>query len=67
VISPHQDDATLGFAGLILGKRLEGNPVDNVFMTDGSVSHLGHPTVTPTKFFSFFGSSEELYFESDIG
>jgi LmbE family N-acetylglucosaminyl deacetylase len=47
VVAPHQDDATLGCGGLILGKRLEGNPVDIVYITDGSASHLGHPTLSP--------------------
>jgi LmbE family N-acetylglucosaminyl deacetylase len=47
VVAPHQDDATLGCGGLILGKRLEGNPVDIVYITDGSASHRGHPTLTP--------------------
>jgi LmbE family N-acetylglucosaminyl deacetylase len=47
VVAPHQDDAALGCGGLILGKRLEGNPVDIVYITDGSASHTGHPTLTP--------------------
>jgi LmbE family N-acetylglucosaminyl deacetylase len=47
VIAPHQDDGTLGCGGLMLRKRLEGHPVHIVFVTDGSASHLGHPTMTP--------------------
>jgi LmbE family N-acetylglucosaminyl deacetylase len=47
VIAPHQDDCVLGCGGLMLRKRLEGNPVHIVYVTDGSASHLGHPTLTP--------------------
>ncbi len=47
VVAPHDDDATLGCGGLIIGKRLEGNLVDVVCITDGGASHPGHPTLTP--------------------
>ena len=47
VIAPHQDDGTLGCGGVMVRKRLEGHPVHIVFVTDGSASHLGHPTMTP--------------------
>jgi LmbE family N-acetylglucosaminyl deacetylase len=47
VVAPHQDDAALGCGGLIIRKRLEGNPVDLVCVTDGSASHRGHPTLRP--------------------
>jgi LmbE family N-acetylglucosaminyl deacetylase len=47
VIAPHEDDATLGCGGLMLAKRLEGNPVEVAYITDGSASHPGHPTLTP--------------------
>jgi len=47
VVAPHEDDATLGCGGLMLGKRLEGVPVDVVYITDGSASHPGHPTLGP--------------------
>ena len=47
VVAPHEDDATLGCGGLMIGKRLEANPVDVLYVTDGSASHLGHPTLSP--------------------
>ena len=47
VVAPHQDDATLGCGGLILCKRLEGSPVDILYVTDGGASHPLHPTLTP--------------------
>jgi LmbE family N-acetylglucosaminyl deacetylase len=47
VIAPHEDDAALGCGGLMLGKRLEGIPVDVACITDGSASHPDHPTLTP--------------------
>jgi glycosyltransferase involved in cell wall biosynthesis/LmbE family N-acetylglucosaminyl deacetylase len=47
IIAPHQDDGTLGCGGLMLRKRLEGHPLHIVYVTDGSASHLGHPTMTP--------------------
>jgi LmbE family N-acetylglucosaminyl deacetylase len=46
VVAPHQDDETLGCGGLILRKRLEGQPVHVVYVTDGSASHSNHPTIT---------------------
>jgi len=47
VLAPHEDDATIGCGGLILSKRIEGNPVDIVYLTDGSASHPSHPVLTP--------------------
>jgi LmbE family N-acetylglucosaminyl deacetylase len=47
VVAPHEDDATLGCGGLILRKRLEGSSVDVAYITDGSASHPGHPTLAP--------------------
>ncbi len=47
VVAPHEDDATLGCGGLILSKRLEGNPIDILYVTDGSASHPLHPVLTP--------------------
>jgi LmbE family N-acetylglucosaminyl deacetylase len=47
VISPHQDDSTLGCGGLITLKRLDAAPVDVLYLTDGSGSHPGHPTLSP--------------------
>jgi len=47
VIAPHQDDETLGCGGLLLQKRQAGAPVRIVYITDGSASHRGHPTLTP--------------------
>ena len=47
VIAPHQDDETLGCGGLLLQKRLAGAPVRIAYITDGSASHPGHPTLSP--------------------
>jgi LmbE family N-acetylglucosaminyl deacetylase len=47
VIAPHQDDETLGCGGLLVQKRLAGAPVRIAYITDGSASHPGHPTLTP--------------------
>jgi N-acetylglucosamine malate deacetylase 1 len=47
VIAPHQDDETLGCGGLLRQKRLAGAPVWIAYITDGSASHPGHPTLTP--------------------
>jgi LmbE family N-acetylglucosaminyl deacetylase len=46
VFSPHQDDETFGCGGLIARKRNDGLPVHVVFITDGTASHLGHPTLS---------------------
>ena len=47
VISPHQDDETLGCGGLIALKRSLGVPVEVVFLTDG---RYGRPNwITPEK------------------
>jgi len=48
IIAPHQDDSTLGCGGLMLLRRLEGVPVSVVYLTDGSASHPGHPTLSPS-------------------
>jgi LmbE family N-acetylglucosaminyl deacetylase len=47
VIAPHQDDETLGCGGLLLQKRRAGAPVRIAYITDGSASYPGHPTLTP--------------------
>lgn len=47
VCSPHQDDETLGCGGLIAALRQEQIPVTVAFLTDGSASHRGHPTLPP--------------------
>ncbi len=47
VVAPHQDDETLGCAGLILHQRAAGIPVSIVYLTDGSGSHPGHPRLDP--------------------
>lgn len=47
VLAPHQDDETLGCGGLLATKRLVASPVHVAFLTDGSASHRGHPTLTP--------------------
>jgi len=48
VIAPHPDDETLGCGGLIMRERQTGRRVHIAFLTDGSHSHPGHPTLTPT-------------------
>ena len=48
LVAPHQDDGTLGCGGLIFQKRLAGNPVHVLYLTDGAASHPGHPTLNPT-------------------
>ncbi len=48
VIAPHPDDEAFGCGGLIARKRLDGQPMHIVFLTDGSASHPEHPTLTPT-------------------
>jgi LmbE family N-acetylglucosaminyl deacetylase len=47
VVAPHQDDATLGCGGLLFQKRRAGQPVHVLYLTDGSASHPGHPTLSP--------------------
>lgn len=47
VIAPHQDDASLGCGGLLFQKRLAGHPLHVLYLTDGSASHPGHPTLSP--------------------
>lgn len=47
VIAPHQDDGTLGCGGLVFQKRLAGQPVHVLYLTDGSASHRDHPTLDP--------------------
>ncbi len=47
IIAPHQDDETLGCAGLILAHRKAGLPVSIVYITDGSKSHSRHPLLSP--------------------
>ncbi len=47
VIAPHPDDETLGCGGLLLRQRRAGHAARVVFLTDGSASHRGHPTLTP--------------------
>ncbi len=46
IFAPHQDDESLGCAGIIALKREQGIRVKVVFITDGGGSHSGHPTIT---------------------
>jgi LmbE family N-acetylglucosaminyl deacetylase len=46
-VAPHQDDSTLGCGGLLARKRIDGQTVHVVYVTDGSASHPGHPTLPP--------------------
>src|SRR5471032_3343833 len=48
VLAPHQDDDVLGCGGLIALRRLAGRDVHVAYLTDGSASHPGHPTLTPS-------------------
>ena len=43
IVSPHQDDETLGCGGIIALKRAQDIAVNVLFMTDGSASHCWHP------------------------
>ncbi len=43
IISPHQDDETLGCGGVIALKRDQGVSVHVAFVTDGAASHVWHP------------------------
>jgi N-acetylglucosamine malate deacetylase 1 len=43
IISPHQDDETLGCGGVIALKREQQVPVQVAFITDGAASHSWHP------------------------
>ena len=47
VIAPHQDDEALGCGGLILTQRRSGRDVRIAYVTDGSASHPGHPSMSP--------------------
>jgi LmbE family N-acetylglucosaminyl deacetylase len=49
IIAPHQDDCALGCAGVILRRVSTGNPVFIAYLTDGSASHRGHPSVLPSE------------------
>lgn len=49
VLAPHPDDEALGCGGMVLRKRLQGAAVQIAYITDGSASHPGHPTVTPAR------------------
>jgi N-acetylglucosamine malate deacetylase 1 len=43
IISPHQDDETLGCGGVIALKRDQNVSVHVAFVTDGAASHVWHP------------------------
>jgi LmbE family N-acetylglucosaminyl deacetylase len=47
VIAPHPDDETFGCGGWIAHQCTAGRSVHILYLTDGSASHPGHPTVTP--------------------
>jgi LmbE family N-acetylglucosaminyl deacetylase len=47
IVAPHQDDESLGCAGLIVSMRKRAIRVSIIFLTDGAGSHPGHPSVTP--------------------
>jgi len=49
IVSPHQDDETLGCGGLIALKRAQGVPVHVVFLTDGQKSHRQDSRIDPIK------------------
>lgn len=47
VFAPHQDDGTLGCGGLVALKQRMGLTLRIAYLTDGSHSHPGHPTLSP--------------------
>jgi LmbE family N-acetylglucosaminyl deacetylase len=47
IISPHQDDETLGCGGLIAAACAHGLAPRIAFLTDGAASHRGSPTWPP--------------------
>ena len=49
VLAPHQDDDVLGCGGYITLRRLGGRDVHVAYLTDGSASHPGHPSLTPAQ------------------
>ncbi len=49
VVAPHPDDGVLGCGGLIARRRADGCAVHMIVVTDGSASHPGHPTVSPSQ------------------
>jgi len=49
VLAPHPDDEVFGCGGLILRKRLAGQAVHVLYLTDGSASHPSHPTLSPAQ------------------
>jgi LmbE family N-acetylglucosaminyl deacetylase len=48
IIAPHADDETLGCGGLIRRRLGEGASISVLYITDGSASHPGHTSVSPT-------------------
>lgn len=48
VVAAHPDDETLGAGGLLIHLAAAGHPAEVVVVTDGSGSHPGSPTITPT-------------------
>ena len=47
IVSPHPDDEALGCGGLIARRIQAGGRVCVLYVTDGSASHPGHPTLPP--------------------
>ncbi len=66
VISPHQDDGTLGCAGTILTHRRRGAPVLSLYLTDGAGSHRGHPRLMPAEI-AAIRRAEALVAEGRLG
>jgi LmbE family N-acetylglucosaminyl deacetylase len=48
LVAPHPDDETFGCGGTVAVLSEAGAEVRVIFVTDGSGSHPGHPTLTPS-------------------
>jgi LmbE family N-acetylglucosaminyl deacetylase len=49
VIAPHPDDEALGCGGTLALMARRQARLNLIFLTDGSASHPGHPTVSPSE------------------
>jgi LmbE family N-acetylglucosaminyl deacetylase len=48
IVAPHQDDEALGCGGFLARHHGQQATVRIAYVTDGSHSHDGHPTITPS-------------------
>lgn len=49
IISPHQDDVSLGCGALVSEFAGAGGTVNVLYLTDGGASHRGHPSVSSSE------------------